>query len=337
MKRTLHIAVFISLIIGLTKTIQAQETNDKKPAIDINGFVRNYTGVLFNSGDISILQNTLDLTIKHQRERFSMVANPYVYQYENQENKIGIRELYLDFYADKIDVRIGKQQIIWGQADGVFITDIVSPKNVSDFLLWDFNEIRIGVNAIKVNYYPSDSHDIEFVWIPTFTPTIAPENGSIWSPTIVAPVPVVLDYSQKEIKSSIQNSEFFMRYSIQKSSVDLQFIAGYTWDDDPSLHSTMEFDIDPVTLQPIATNLLVTPKHHRLSIAGINFSTSLKDFIIRGESAFYKNKYFQSTHPSATDALLKKDYLNYVLGVDRTFGDWKISGQFIQKRILNYP
>ena len=46
-----------------------------------------------------------------------------------------LREMYIDFFTKKMDIRIGKQQIIWGQADGVFITDVVTPKDLSEFLL----------------------------------------------------------------------------------------------------------------------------------------------------------------------------------------------------------
>jgi len=336
MKRLIYILFLSVFLFGNLATLIAQTTEEKPPILEIDGFVRNYTGVLVNNGDFSIVQNTLDLTLKHQREKISFVANPFVYQYAYQENYFDIRELYMDFYSDKVDVRIGKQQIIWGQADGVFITDIVSPKNLTEFLLWDFNEIRMGVTALKLNYYPKPDHDLEFVWIPTFTPTIAPENGSIWKPKAGFPAPPIFDFSQKDIKPSLQNSEFFARYTLSKSAIDLQIIGGYTWDDDPSLHINKQFGIDPITNQAVLTNLLIAPKHHRLVLGGASFSTEIKGFILRGEGAFYYDKHFQTKKPTATDALTQKNYINYVAGVDKTIGDWKISGQFIQKVILEY-
>jgi hypothetical protein len=38
----------------------------------------------------------------------------------------------------------------------------------------------------------------------------------------------------------------------------------------------------------------------------------------------------------ATDALVQKDYLNYVVGLDFSIGSVKLSGQFIQKYIFDY-
>ncbi len=61
-----------------------------------------------------------------------------------------LREAYLDLYFGNFDLRIGKQQIVWGKADGVFITDMVSPKIYSNFYYPNFDEIRIGVEGAKL-------------------------------------------------------------------------------------------------------------------------------------------------------------------------------------------
>ena len=59
----------------------------------------------------------------------------------------------MDLYFDNFDLRIGKQQIIYGKAEGVFITDVVSPKDLREFLLPDFEEIRMGITAAKLSYF----------------------------------------------------------------------------------------------------------------------------------------------------------------------------------------
>ena len=98
-----------------------------------------------------------------------------------------MREVYMDIFFESIDLRIGKQQIIWGKADGVFITDIISPKDLREFLLPDFDEIRTGVTAVKADYYIGDN-TLEFVWLTSFTPTAMPEEGSIWFPQLAFPI-----------------------------------------------------------------------------------------------------------------------------------------------------
>jgi len=301
-------------------------------SLSFNGYVRNYTGVLAQGdNEYSILQNTFNLNIEHSQDMVSLKVNPFLYYYSDNELELGLREVYMDIFFDSIDLRIGKQQIIWGKADGVFITDIISPKDLREFLLPDFDEIRTGVTAVKADYYIGDN-TLEFVWLPSFTPTAMPEEGSIWFPELAFPIQPEFDNSKRDIKGSLQNSELFAKFSALTSLVDFEIMAGYAWDDDPIMHISKT--INTQTMQLIA--LTVSPQHHRLGIGGGSFSTTLGGFVVRGESAFYSGKYFNSADPSIQDAVVKKNYLHYLIGLDHTLWDINISGQFIQQAILDY-
>jgi len=300
---------------------------------DISGFARNYTGVLFDSGDFSILQNTLNLDISKSGDKIAFKANPMLYYYGTDSLDLQLRELYLDLYFENFDLRIGKQQIVWGKADGVFITDVVSPLNLSEFLLPDFDEIRTGVNAVKFDYYLGD-HTFELIWMPAFAPTIKPDAGSIWYIQPDFPITPTFDWSQSEIKAGLENSEFFAKYSALTSKIDFELMGGYTWDDTPTMH--VQKQIDMSSGSPVLTGLNITPQHHRLYLGGGSFSTEIKGIVLRGEAAYYNGKYFQTEAPQATDALVQKDYLHYLIGLDFSLLDIKFSTQFIQEAILDY-
>lgn len=300
---------------------------------EIDGFVRQYTGVLLEPpNEYSIIQNTLDLELSQSKGDIGFYANPFLYHYRDNTLDFDLREAYLDLYTKNIDFRIGKQQIIWGKADGVFITDVVSPKNLREFLLWDFSEIRMGVTAVNTEYYFASGQSLTFVWIPVFSPTKVPPEGSIWRTTPDFPVEPTFNYSQKEPALHLENSEYFARYSLSKSAVDVDLMGGYTWDDDPTMHVSRQ--IDTATMQ--LSGLKVTPQHHRLGLAGGSFSTEIKGFILRGEGAWYFDKYFNTEDPGAIEGVVTKDYLNYVVGIDKFIGEWKLSAQFIQDRIHDY-
>ncbi|MBD77349.1 MAG: hypothetical protein CL840_00245 [Crocinitomicaceae bacterium] len=323
--------IYIALIGVLGSASLFGQAQEKTPKPELDGFMRNYTGVLYETGDFSIVQNTLDITLKHKRKNISFLANGFYYQYFNQKDYFDFRELYMDVHSKKVDVRIGRQQIVWGQADGVFITDIVSPLNLTEFLLWDFNEIRMGVNAVKFKYYPTQDQTFELVWIPIFTPSIVPSGNSIWKPQRDFPAPPSFDSSKIAVPSNIENSEFFARYSLSKSAFDLQLIGTYTWEDLPSISVQKNVDTNMAL-----TGITITPEHKRLCMAGGNVSADLLGFIARGEVAYYHGKQFQTADPMDSDALIQKDYLNYVVGLDKSMGTWKLSGQFIQKVIFDY-
>ena len=234
-------------------------------------------------------------------------------------------------------MRVGKQQIVWGKADGVFITDIVSPLDLSEFLLPDFDEVRTGVIAAKLNYYIGNS-TFEAIWIPQFTQTTRPKDNSIWYVQPKFNMPTTFDWSKSKINPSFKNSELFFKWSVMTSKIDFEFMGGYTWDDNPTMHVKKQFETNTTTMLPnnILKGLIITPQHHRLSVVGGSFSTDIKDNILRGEAAFYNGKYFKTKDPKASDDLIQKNYLNYVVGIDFNIGEVKLSTQIIQKYILDY-
>ncbi|MEA3317004.1 MAG: DUF1302 family protein [Bacteroidota bacterium] len=317
--------IFILLLVT-SQLLIAQTPN-------INGFVRNYSGVLFDDGDFSIQQNTLSLDFSKSGNKVAFKANPMLYHYNEDSLDFRMREVYLDLYFDNFDLRIGKQQIVWGKADGAFITDIVSPLNLTEFLLPDFDEIRRGVNAIKFDYYIGNSI-FEIIWMPVFTSTQKPTENSIWYIKPEFPAPVTFDWSKSDIDASLENSEVFMKYSALTSKIDFEIMGGYTWDDNPTMHTEKQFDMSSGS--PILTGLNITPKYHRLTIGGGSFSTEIKGVVLRGEAAYYNGKYFQTEDSSAVDAIIEKNYLHYLLGFDFVVGGTTVSTQLIQESILDY-
>ncbi len=304
-------------------------------SIDINGFARSYTGVLYKTGEFNMLQNTLNLNFEKMGDRVAFKANPMIYLYGIDSLDFRMREIYLDLYFKNFDIRVGKQQIVWGKADGVFITDIVSPLDLTEFLLPDFDEIRIGVYAAKINYYFGKG-TIEAIWKPVYAGNEFPGPGSIWYKPPVFPAPATFDYSKSTIDPSFENSEVYLKYSLSSSAIDFDLMAAYTWDATPSMYIEKEFTVDTTTGSPVLTGLLVTPEIKRLTIVGGSFTSTLKSFVIRGEAAYYNGKYFQTEDPMAAGALTQKNYLHYVVGIDYGIGSLKLSAQFIQKYILDY-
>ncbi len=306
----------------------------KAQTIDINGFVRNYTSVLYDNGDFNMLQNTLNLNFETIGDKVALKANPMLYLYGTDSIDFQLREIYLDLYFNSIDIRIGKQQVVWGKADGVFITDIVSPLNLTEFLLPDFDEIRVGVYAAKFDYYFGNS-TIEAIWKPVYAGNQLPTQGSIWFKPPEFPAPPTFDYSKEKINASLENSEIYLKYSLSSSAIDFDLMGAYVWDQNPIMHVEKEFGLDSLG-NPALTGLLITPEHHRLYVVGGSFTSTIKSFVLRGEAAYYNGKYFQTANPMADGALTQNNYLHYVIGLDYGVGNLKLSTQFIQKYIMDY-
>jgi len=69
------------------------------------------------------------------------------------------RELYTDISAGKFRFRLGKQQVIWGESDGLRLMDCINPQDLRrEFNLRDSDEgyeyTRIPLWLLKMNYFP---------------------------------------------------------------------------------------------------------------------------------------------------------------------------------------
>ena len=118
MKTINKIGLLLVMLITAYQNTHAQN-------IDLSGFARTYEGVLVDNGDFSIIQQTLNLNFEKRGEKVAFKANPMIFMFNSDSFDFRMREIYLDLYFSNFDLRIGKQQIVWGKADGVFITDVV--------------------------------------------------------------------------------------------------------------------------------------------------------------------------------------------------------------------
>ena len=78
-----------------------------------------------------------------------------------------LREAYLDHRQEHWGFRLGRQLVIWGAADGVRITDLVSPMDMTEFLAQDYDDIRMPVNALRFFVF-NDKIKLELLAVPTF-------------------------------------------------------------------------------------------------------------------------------------------------------------------------
>jgi len=79
-----------------------------------------------------------------------------------------LRDFYWDGAFGELNVRLGKQQIVWGALDGIKLLDLVNPQSFQDFILRDFADSRISMwSALLV--VPLPRGELEFVWTPDTT------------------------------------------------------------------------------------------------------------------------------------------------------------------------
>ncbi len=70
---------------------------------------------------------------------------------DDQRTEFQVRETYVDFSAADLEWRLGRQHIVWGEMVGLFFADVVSAKDLREFVLPDFEVLRIPQWAARAN------------------------------------------------------------------------------------------------------------------------------------------------------------------------------------------
>jgi hypothetical protein len=239
----------------------------------------------------------------------------------NEQTGIELREAFFQYTSDKWDFKAGRQIVIWGVADGLRITDIVSPMDYTEFLAQDFDDIRIPVNAFKLKYYNSKL-SAEAVFIPVssfFIIPTSPENA--WS---VIPYSENTDYRvdlQQYPEKTLKNCEFGGRLSFFLSGIDFSVSALHTWNKLPVLRYLGNQSGDTIN---------IAGQYNRMDMLGIDLSFPLGQFVFRGEIA----EYFGELQETISSEEIERNTTNFLIGIDWYPGsEWTISGQYSQKFI----
>jgi hypothetical protein len=325
-RRTQVIAVLLMIVmISAAGTLSAKD-------LDFRGMLRSYTGVDLDTGGIPVNEQTLDFKLKGWGDRTQITVNPYAYAGIESQPEMGLREAYVDIFFDEVDLRIGKQAVVWGKAEGAFITDIVSPQDMRSFILADFTEIRKGIPAVKADWY-TGPYTIEGVWIPQFVPSTPPSADSMWAQPMpsgfgAASIDADTTFHSVVPEASLENSEAFVKISYFGSAFNAEIMGGYAWDDLPSI-ADADIDMGDMTVDT------VTREHFRHGVLGGSVSTTISSVVLRSEAAVYLDKAFTTLTPSGPD-IERHHEVHALAGADWSLFDVALSAQYIVQYVTDY-
>lgn len=85
-----------------------------------------------------------------------------------------LREAYVEIARQQWEVTAGRQIIVWGRADEINPTDVLSPKNFLLLLPDGQSAYRFGTTALKLDYYARRDIRATVVWLPIASPSVIP-------------------------------------------------------------------------------------------------------------------------------------------------------------------
>jgi len=233
----------------------------------------------------------------------------------DQKTQVSLREALLTVGHGDFDVRLGRQQIVWGEAISVFVTDVVNPKDLREFVLPDFSELRIPIWAVDATYRLAEGVSVEGVWTPDTMPNRLPKQGAEFQfarPRFRFHNPVVrLPDDQDEF--SVERSEGGVRLSMLRRGWDVSLIYYDEADKTPVFFQRR-------VAQPAGPDVVVfEPRHPRLHIVGATLGKSFEPVVVRAEAALSIGKRYETTDPLDPDGVVRRDTLDWLVGVDYTF------------------
>ena len=245
-----------------TDSLQTEEISQDN-RIKINGYLR--AGIFGGEKEIRNYYGEgalkLEVPIGISASAFSEVR----YRADgNNNHKFDIREAYVNLNLGKFDFRVGEQIVLWGRADGFNPTNNVTPQ---DFCVFspEEDDKRLGNFVVKgiFNPYP---FRIEVDWIPVYKSSLFPFIGKPMGDGIV--------WNNEKRPYRWKNQSFGVKIDLEKPSFDLS-LSYYN-----GLHK-----FPGIAYEKTPSEILLSQEPYRVHVVGMDFSTSLGNYGLRGEFA----------------------------------------------------
>jgi hypothetical protein len=284
-------------------------------ALDFNGYVQVGAAVRTGGEPDPVIYNRQLMNAKLQ-------ANPWKPVYLRFETDVWndvpsfddghsvrarIREGYARFDLGNADLTIGRQQIAWGQADGIIVADQVSPFDLENFIIPKFDEIRLGVDAVQLTYYFDSGRELDLLYIANYQAPDFAERGSPWeivtqkqldqiARSIGVPVPPSIRLtSEDRPDQDFTSPEAGIRFKSYDAIADWSVGYLYGYDDRPSLR-----------INPFAGEAV--PTYERYHLVTGNVVAPAGPALLKLETALEIDRHLNAFNPeSANDGFVSKE------------------------------
>jgi hypothetical protein len=197
--------------------------------------------------------------------------------------------------VDNLDLKFGRQIVVWGKSDAIRITDILNPIDMREPGLTDIRDLRLPVTMAKLDYYFGD-WNLSAMVIPEVRFNKSPVLGSDFFPGVSAPP--ADDYPT----TGFGNPEYAVALNGTFTGWDMSLQAASVFNDAPHVETT-----------PGGPRR----RHARLGMVGASANVGVGSWLIKGEVAFLDGLKFMAV-PGETfqriDTLVGFDYNGFSWG-----------------------
>lgn len=227
---------------------------------------------------------------------------------------LSLGELWVDYTESFWGVRIGRQKVAWGKADGIDITNVICPSNMSSFAAMTSDNSKLAIDAVRFSL-SGDQYTADAFWIPFFTPAALPAEK-------IAGLPI------EKPEFAIWNGEYGLKVSGYFSEFDLSFYGFYGWEDTPFVDYKIDMT-NPSVVIPSA-------KYKHMAMIGLDTAIPIGPTVLRSEIAFFPKRNFQKDAQTivmenmtgTAETTKELNQLNALVGIDWMPSDWTLTAQY---------
>ena len=228
-----------------------------------------------------------------------------------------LRDLYLQYKEGPLSLKIGNQQVVWGEAFGFYYADLVNPKDFRDFGIGPLEKNRLHTPMVNVKWNFNENI-FQFLYVPKPYFNKSPAIGSDFAFPFKKffPIQPHTFTDERTLSLGTKSSEYGVRLSPSLNGADLSIIY-FNY-----------FDRAPVYISENSSgNIEITGKHPRMETYGLTLSLPVNVLVLRSELLFHRNKSFNFFDGDLDS--FKAHQIVGVLGLDYIVGDrWRVGLQF---------
>lgn len=247
------------------------------------------------------------------------------------------RQAVVDGRVGRVDLRLGLQQVVWGEADGLRVLDVINPLDYREFILEDFLDSRRPLWMARADI-PAGSGSLQLLWIPYFAPGRAPVTGNEFGPdlTPVGPAQVGLPVQFDSVRRPgyrLGSSQAGARYRRTVGNWDLTANYFLGWEDLPTSYGGL------VSSRPDEPpQLRFTPRFDRKEVFGGTAANSFGRFVLRLEGGINRRKSLPVALPGLPGEFVTTPQFSGVAGLDYSVSPWLwVSGQYFLQSAISPP
>ena len=282
----------------------------------------------------------------HLQMVFSLDIDYYGYTNSGDvDNDFNLRfhDVYINFAHPRFNLKLGNQVVRWGKTDGYSPLDNLNPEDYRDGVAGRREDRKLPIPMANLEIYQGQI-TFQSIYIPGFFGPELDFTGTDWAmfrhaDSTIGPFGLVED----DPGCSLDNSEYGIRVAGILRNIDYAVSWFYTREDLPTPDSMWlppgvvlpPGEFSPIDLASFASisGQNISLVHNRQNIFGFEIETTVKDFGVRADIAYFDNQSFQTSRLER----MQKAQWQYMLGMDYNSPNaWYANLQFFQSSVRDY-